>query len=190
MKKIERLRWIQSIFGPEFVLKYFFCKNWEEISQAIDYFENRGQTWGMRTDTNHGTTQGNLCPFLFKGSRQEAEKIWRENREQLYYLVSENLPRVFCHGVAELIDEEHIFIEFNDKEKNISQRDMYKHPENLRRIAVGPASYVFYKSLLIRSFHPEEVIDYAFDKIYFPMVQWKIKEITFSIKPNKQVIIW
>ncbi len=87
VKKIERLRWIQSIFGQEFVLKYFFCGNWKEISQAIDYFENRGQTWGMRTDTNYGSNQGYLCPFLFKGLRQEAAKI-REAKPRKIILFS------------------------------------------------------------------------------------------------------
>ncbi len=67
---------------------------------------------------------------------------------------------------------------------------MYEHPENVRYLGVGPASYVLHKNLWVRTFHPEEVIDYGFDKIYFPMVQRKIKEITFSIKLDKQVIIW
>ena len=191
MKKIERLQWIEKVFGSGFAIEYIFCKNWGEIIRAIDYFEGRGKGWGLRTDTNTETIQQSyLCPFLFSGTRDAAAKIYQENQERLYYIVCENLPEVLCHGVAELVDAEHIFIEFNDKERNIAQRDMYDRPKNLRRLGVGPSSYVFHMGIWVRSFPPEETSHYGFDKIYYPMIWNRIEEITFSVKTNKQVIIW
>lgn len=190
MKKINRLQEIERVFGPEFLVKYFFCKDWNEIQEAIKHFESNGEEWGMRTDFNRGLFPGMYCPFLFKGEQEKAKIIWEENKEKLYYLVSERIDTVLCQCVALLLDKEHIFIEFNDKEPHISQREMYNHPENLRNFAVGPASYTLYDNNLIKSFHPEQVADYGFNKIYFPIIQNKIKETTFTVKPNKKIIIW
>lgn len=190
MKKIDRLRYIEKNFGLEFVLRYFLCKTWGEIEKAIHYFENKGLGWGMRTDTFSGNSQKFMCPFLFKGSIDDARKIWKENGRGLYYIVCENILEVLCHGVAELLDEEHIFIEFNDREPHIAQRHMYERPENLRHLAVGPNSFVFRNEVLVRSFHPEEVVVYSFDKIYYPMIANKIRETTFTVTPNGKVIVW
>lgn len=190
LKKIERLRWVEKTFGADFVLPYFYCTNWSEIENAIKWFEDRKMGWGMRTDTRDGISQGYGCPFLFKGNLKEAHDIWQNNDKSLYYIVSENILEYFCNGVAILLDDEHIFVEFNAEEHDIPQRRMYDNPQNLRRIGVGPASYVMYNENIVRSFNPEEVTYYCFDRIYFPMIWYKIGEVTFSVRPNKQVIVW
>ena len=191
MKKIDRLRYIEENFGPEFVLQYFFCKTWEEIEKSVCCFESKGRGWGMRTDTFSGSSQAFLCPFLFKGNINDARKIWMENNSKLYYIICENILRVLCHGVAQLIDKEHIFIEFNNKEPYIAQRKMYEYPKNLRHLAVGPSSFIFWKKIvLVRCFHPEEVSMYSFDRIYRLMTEKQVGEITFTVTPNGKVIIW
>lgn len=197
MKKIDRLRWVEKTFGSGFVLPYFLCRNWEEILDAINAFESSGKTWGLRTDVcgdeTPGQTQGTLCPFLFRGSVDEAKKIWEENREKLYYLVCLNILKVTCHGVAELLDAEHIFIEFNDKEPFISLREMYNNPKNLRRIGVGPSNFVTRWETAVRCFHPEEVSTYRFDDLYRLMVSTELAEATveFTITDvPKRIIIW
>jgi hypothetical protein len=197
MKKIDRLRWIEKTFGQEFVLPYFFCHNWEEILEAINTFESSGKTWGLRTDIcgseTPGQTQGILYPFLFQGSVDGAKKLWKENGEKLHYLVSLNILEVTCHGVAELLDPEHIFIEFNDKEPFISLRDMYNNMENVRRIGVGPSAFITRWETVVRCFHPEEVSIYRFDDLYRLMVSTKLveKTIEFTITDvPKRIIIW
>lgn len=193
MKKIERLKWIENNLGPEFVLKYFLCKNWEEINKAIDFFENQKNSWGMRTDMREGIIQSYLSPFLFHGNRKDAFKIWNKNREFLYYIIYENILVYLCNGVAVRVDEEHIIIEFNDKEPDSPQRDMYKHPQNLRIIGVGPLSMILHPKrhdLLVRCFNPEETMIYSFEIIYRLMIYSTVEEITFSIKPSGKIIIW
>ncbi|MFH1178447.1 MAG: hypothetical protein V1711_01850 [bacterium] len=194
MKKIDRLRWIEETFGKEFVLPYVLCNDLQDILNAINAFEATGKTWGFRTDTREGQTQGILCPFLFKGTINGARKIWNENKKKLYYLVCENILEVRCHGVAVLLDAEHIFIEFNDKEPFISLRDMYKHPKNLRHIGIGPSSFVFVWEIPtpIRCFHPEETSMYSFDRLYRLMVSIKLREIVveFTVTDKKKIIIW
>ncbi len=193
MKKIDRLRWVEKNFGKQFVLKYFFCRNWDEIKKAIEYFESKKQGWGMRTDTLEGYFQKDNCPFLFKGLNEDALRIWSVNKNNLYYIICENILMVLCHGVAYRIDDEHIVIEFNDKNRDISLRDMYNFPDNLRRIGIGPNRYIIFPGsfkMIIRCFHPEETMIYSFDIVYDLMISLKVKEIEFTVKTDRQIIIW
>ena len=45
--------------------------------------------------------------------------------------------------MAGKLDAAHVLFEWTDKEHEISQREMYKKPENLRQLALGPSGYVF-----------------------------------------------
>ena len=192
MKKIERLREIEAKFGKEFVLPYRLCSGWPQITKAIGYFERRGITWGLRTDTRDGTEQGYGCPFLFRGSVEEAQKIFQTHGRKLYYIVCENVPEVLLHGVAWPAGEDDIFIEFNDKEPDISQRAMYNNPKNLRIIAVGPSNLVMRLKQPVRCFSPIYVRDKCFDEVYrLMMCHREVKEITFSVRAHDhRLIIW
>lgn len=198
MKKIERLRWVESNFGPDFVLKYFICHNWQEIEKAISYFEKRNLGWGMRTDrptTNNNEDDWNL-PFLFRGTINEAQSIWRKHEKNFNYIVCKNITEVYCHGVAELIAKQDglVFIKYNEKEKNISQRQMYNFPSNLEHIYVSPFRHTVRNELIIRCFYPHEsfITDRSFDIIYrlFFFSDCKEKEITFTVLPDKKIVIW
>jgi hypothetical protein len=201
VKKIERLRWVEKVFGQSFVLKYFYCLTWEDVEAAIGFFEKSSKTWGMRTDLvdcwSH-CMAGHKLPFLLHGTRKEAKKIWCQYGSSLYYLVSLNLPLVKLHGVAYLVDDEHIYVEINDKEETISQRMMYEHPGNLRSFGIGPSSYIFYppatekhpSGALYRCYHPEEVMILSLDLLYRQIVAAKVEETTFSVTPQRQVVVW
>jgi hypothetical protein len=191
VKKVARLKWIQETFGKDFVLPYRVCKDQYEIHLAICIFEMGKKTWGMRTDTSTGQTQGFNLPFLFKGTPEGAAKIWDEHQHKLEYIVSENVLKVRLQAVAVKLDPEHVFFEWNDKEPEISQRQMYRHPENLRQIVLGPSNYVFpWDGQPMRSVRPEYAASQRFDKIYDVMVHSDVDEATFTVRDDGKLVVW
>lgn len=191
MKKVARLKWIEETFGKDFVLPYRVCVDQYDISLAICCFHMAKKTWGMRTDTKEGTTQGFSLPFLFHGTPEGAAKIWDAHKDKLVYIVSENILRYKLQAVAVKVDPEHVLFEWNDKEPEISQRQMYNRPENLRQIALGPNSLVFpWNGQPIRSVRPEYAQGFKFDMIYDVMVHSDVDEATFSIRDDGKLVVW
>jgi len=191
MKKLERLAWIQRTFGINYVQGYWTCRTWKEIEETTSYFENDfGFKWGLRTDTVNGTDQGYQLPFLFNGTLEGARVIWNEHREKLIYIVTERLPIVRLHGVALRVAPEYVFIEWNEREKDIAQRHMYRHPENLRSAVFGPGSQLPLWGAVRRVINPRHTSQQRFLEVYRLMLTTDVEELTFSVKPNGQVIIW
>lgn len=191
MKKVARLKWIEETFGKDFVLPYRVCKDQYEIHLAISIFTLEKKTWGMRTDTRNGSTQGFNLPFLFHGTPEGAAKIWDAHKEKLVYIVSENILRYKLQAVAVKLDEEHILFEWNGKEPEISQREMYNRPENLRQLALGPNNLVFpWDGAPLRSVRPEYASDLKFDLIYDVMIHSDVDETTFSIRDDGKLVVW
>lgn len=191
MKKVARLKWIEETFGKDFVLPYRVCNDQYEIFLAISIFEMSKKTWGMRTDTKEGTTQGFSLPFVHHGTPGEAAKVWDKHKEKLVYIVSENVLRRRLSAVAIKLDAEHILFEWNGKEAEISQREMYKRPENLRQIVLGPNNLVFpWDGAPIRSVRPEYTADLKFDEIYDVMVHSDVDETTFTLRSDNKVVVW
>ena len=137
MKKLDRLKWVAENFGPEFVLPYRPCTSWSEVDQAISHFESAGHTWGLRTDTLNGDTQGYHLPFLLHGSREEALRIYQETEGKLVYIVSWNITSYVCNGVALPVDESNIFFEWACHPTR-SQREMYEDYLLVRQVVLGP----------------------------------------------------
>lgn len=191
MKKVARLEWIEETFGKGFVLPYRVCKDQYEIILAISIFTMEKKTWGMRTDTKEGTTQGFNLPFLFHGTPEGAAKIWDAHHEKLVYIVSENILRYKLQAVAVKLDAEHVLFEWNEKEPEISQRQMYNRPQNLRQIALGPNNVVFpWDGAPLRSVRPEYAADLKFDLIYDVMIHSNVDETTFSIRNDGKLVVW
>ncbi len=191
MKKVARLRWIQARFGPNYVLPYLECRNWEDVESAVDHFENeRKLSWGMRTDTRNGSTQGYSLPFVHHGTLARAREVWDAHGEKLTYIVSKNIKRVRLNAVAILIDLEHIVVEWNDKEPEASQRTMYKHPENLRQLALGPSGGIIWPMIPMRCVSPVHTGWWRFDEVYKLMTQTGEKEVTFSVTLDGDLVIW
>lgn len=191
MKKVARLQWIQETFGKDFVLPYQVCKDHYEIFLAVSAFEMGKKTWGMRTDFRNGDTQGFNLPFVHHGTPQAAAEVWDKYGDKLVYIVSENVLRRRYSAVAVKLDPEHIFVEWNDKEPEISQRQMYKNLENLRRIVLGPNNLVFREDgIAYRSVRPEYTADLKFDEIYDVMVHFDVKETTFTLREDGKLVVW
>lgn len=193
MKKLARLEWIERTFGRDYVLPYRVCKDHYEIFLAVSGFEIVKKTWGIRTDFHNGTSQGFNLPFIHHGTPQEAAKLWDEYGTKLIYIVCENVLRRRYSAVAVKIDSEHIYVEWNDKEPEISQRQMYRNLENLRRIAVGPNNLVFPwpGGDPVRSVRPEYVRDLKFDQIYDVMIHDPdVKETTFTLREDGKLVVW
>jgi hypothetical protein len=191
VKKVARLKWVEETFGKGFVLPYYVCKDPYEITLAISIFALWKKTWGMRTDTKEGTTQGFNLPFLFHGTPEGAAEIWAAHQDRLVYIVSENILRYKLQAVAVKLDAEHVLFEWNSKEPTISQRQMYNRPQNLRQIALGPNNVVFpWDGSPLRSVRPEYAADLKFDQIYDVMVHSDVDETTFSIRDDGKLVVW
>jgi hypothetical protein len=197
MKKVERLEFIERIFGKEFVLPYRVCYNLRDIERAAREFESLGYGWGMRTDSKEGHQAAFGSPFIMRGNLEDAKKIWEMDKEKLIYIVSHNILRYHLNGVAYPIDDEHIFFEINDIDKDKSQRAMYDNPRNLKRFVIGPSrKYILplpFPQILLDVFKPEDnfTIDNRLSEIYNIAVGRDIDEVTFSVREDdKKVVIW
>jgi hypothetical protein len=192
MKKLARLKWIEETFGREFVLPYRICFDAEQITLAIAGFETAKKTWGMRTDTREGNTQGFNLPFVHHGTPEKAMEVWEKYKEKLVYIVSENVLRRRYSAVAMKLDPEHVYFEYNAKEPEISQRDMYKRLENLSYLVVGPNNLVFPwpGGEPVRSVRPEYTQDLKFDQIYDVMIHSEVDEITFTLREDNKLVVW
>lgn len=192
MKKVDRLKWIEETFGKDYVLPYHVCLSSYDIITAIDGFETGKKTWGMRTDHRAGNAQGFNLPFVHHGTWEGAAKVWEDYGEKLVYIVSENVLLRRYSAVAIKIDPEHVYFEWNDKEPTISQRQMYKNLENLRRLAVGPNNLVYPwpGGDPVRSVRPEYAADLKFDEIYDVMVHSDVDEATFTLRADNKLVVW
>jgi hypothetical protein len=191
MKKVARLKWIEETFGRDFVLPYRVCKDPYEIHLAISIFEMQKKTWGMRTDSKNGQTQGFNLPFVHHGTPEKVGEVWEKHKDKLVYIVVENVLKVRLHAVAVKLDSEHVLFEWNDKEPTISQRQMYARPENLRQIVLGPSNFVFpWNSLPVRSVRPEYALDLQFDRIYDVLIHSDVDEATFTVRDDGKLVVW
>jgi hypothetical protein len=191
VKKVARLKWIEEVFGRDYVLPYRVCRDLTEINLAIARLDEAKRTWGMRTDFKDGAAQGFNLPFVHHGTPEKAAEVWGQYGEKLVYIVSENVLRRRYSAVAVKMDPEHIFFEWNDKEPEISQRAMYKNLGNLRRIVVGPNNLVFREDgISYRSVRPEYTSDLKFDEIYDIMVHFDVKETTFTLREDGKLVVW
>jgi hypothetical protein len=192
MKKIERLRWIERVFGPEYVSPYVACYTWDEITSAICGWKHE-KGWSVRTDTRNGTTQGLLCPFLFEASLADVYRIWRRHGDALVYIVCGRVQPVMLQGVGMRLDDEHVFFEINDQEPMIAQRHMYDRPENLRSFVVGHGGGYFWNGRAYRSHEPEDVWRFGLDIVYSRIMEVNVpigEEVTFSVLPDRSIVIW
>lgn len=191
MKKVERLKWIEETFGKDFVLPYRVCYDHHDLFLAIAGFEIVKKTWGMRTDFRNGTTQGFNLPFVHHGTPQAAGDVFDKWGEKLVYIVSENVLRRRYSAVAVKLDPEHVLFEWNGREPEISQRQMYRKPENLRQIVLGPNNLVFpWDGLPIRSVRPEYASDLKFDQVYDVMIHSEVDETTFTLRDDGKLVVW
>ncbi len=202
MKKLARLKWVEENFGPEFVLPYRACTTWTQVVKAIREFESAGHTWGLRTDTRDGKTQGFLLPFQLRGTVDGAKQIFEETGGKLTYIISHNILSYVCNAVAVPIDQEYIFFEWSCHPTR-SQREMYEDPELIREVVVGPFPSSHGHQLLlcgrelgplIRGLTPESnlAVDLRLSTIYHLLVgRSDVDEVTFSVRaPDKKVVIW
>ncbi|HAE36772.1 TPA: hypothetical protein DCX66_03605 [Candidatus Nomurabacteria bacterium] len=200
INKRDHLKWIEENFGPQYVLEYFVCYNLEQIKEAIKYFEVQKKPWAVRTDTTGSFFQKDSSPFC-KENPLEVFNIWEEYGTNLYYIVCATQPKdLICQAIAFYIDSEHIVIEFNDIDPNSTTiRDMDKKPyDQLKRIGVGPNTMILhplYPTLFLRSFRPEQVTKWSFDRIYYLMMDQlllgnSVNRIEFTVKSGGGIIIW
>jgi hypothetical protein len=192
VKKVARLKWIEETFGKDFVLPYKVCRDHYEIFLAISGFEMAKRTWGMRTDFRDGATQGFNLPFVHHGTPEKAAEVWDKHKESLVYIVSENVLRRRYSAVAIKVDQEHVYFEYNAKEPEISQRDMYKRRENLSYLVLGPNNLIWPwpGADPIRSVRPEYARDLKFDEIYDIMIHSDVDEATFTLRSDGKLVVW
>ena len=190
MKKLARLDWIRRTFGSQYVQPFRACFTWDEIVDAIGIYEHLYGKWSIRTDYRSGTQQGYQLPFIFAGNRKEAKRVWKQNGQKLVYMVIKTLLYTRLQAVAQRVGSQHIFIEWNEAEKDVPQRHMYRHPENLRQLVFGPGSRAFVWGCMRRVINPRRASWHRFDEVYRLMLATDVDEITFSVTPEGSVVIW
>lgn len=191
MKKVERLRFVESTFGPEFVSPYRACSTLPEIEAAIAGFEASGRTWGLRTDFADGTTQGYQLPFLHHGTPAAARRLWEQRGAGLVYIVCENILRRRLSGVGVKVGPDRVLFEWNDREPTISQRQMYDRPENVRRVVVGPGGCeLVWGYAPMWCVPPERASWWGFDRVYDAMVHQGVDEATFTVREDGRIVVW
>jgi hypothetical protein len=199
-KKGDRLKWVEKTYGSHYVLKYFICFTLEEIKEAIGFFESIKKPWAVRTDVNDSFFQKDSLPFC-KENPMEVFEVWKKYGKSLYYIVCAIQPeRLICHAIAFYADDEHIVVEFNDVDQNSTTiRDMDKKSyDMLKRIGVGPNCWILhplYPTMFLRSFRPEQVVKWSFDRVYYLMMDQlllgnDLKRLEFSVKSGGGIIIW
>jgi hypothetical protein len=192
VKKVARLEWIHDRFGEEYIQPYQMCRTFRELHIACTSFQHgNGWEWGLRTDLRNGTEQGFNLPFLYKGNITAAMKIWERYGERLVYIVTKHLPAVRLNAVAIPVGPEHVFIEWNERERKIAQRNMYDNPKNVRRSIFGSGSEVYWNGSMRRVFNPRHASWWRFDEVYrLALSTASVDEITFSVTPDGKVVIW
>ena len=198
MKKLERFHQIERIFGRDHLQEYYACYDYKQLCIAADKFEARGMPWNLRTDTHTSSSdldQAMHAPFIFMCNKEKAEEVWQQFGEGLVYIVFRCMPLCYLNGVAIRIDDETVFIEYNEVDGEVPQRRMYDKPDNLSHLIVGQ----FRRSVLIpERWHgpvllPSDEINMRlrFDEVYDLLLSSGEKEMTFAIRhPDKKVIIW
>lgn len=189
MNKIQRLRWLGETFGREFVSPYQVCRTLEQLILAIDVFRLRFPFVGIRTERAGGGF-GYELPFLFPATTEGAVKLWEAHGDRLLYIVSRGILPVRMQGVALRISPEHVLFEINDREPMIAQRHMYRHPENLRRIVLGPPGAVPWSGMTWTSWSPECGFPGRLDDVYGSLMRSGVDEITFTVTPEGELVFW
>lgn len=194
MKKLERLRWIEATYGSEYVSPYKECHTWDEIHKAmLQMFDQADNRWpSLRTDFPDGLQQGFNLPFLMNPTFDQVKEVWDKHREDLVYIICRSVQPILCCGVAQRISDEHIVVEINDQEPMIAQRAMYRKPENLTCLFLGPGSGVEWQGQMRRVHNPEDAGYLALDKIYSALFAGGAEELTFTVmaRPYKKIVIW
>jgi len=192
VKKLARLKWIEETFGRDYVLPYRVCYDLSALFLAVAGFEMAQRTWGVRTDFRDGAEQGFNLPFIHHGTGEKVAKLWDEYGPKLEYIVCENVLKRRYSAVAIKVDPEHVYFEYNAKEPEISQREMYKRKENLSYLVLGPNNLIWPwpGAEPIRSVRPEYTRDLKFDVIYDVMVHSEVKETTFTLRHDGKLVVW
>ncbi len=198
MKKLERLQYIERVFGSQHLQEYCACSDFDEICAAANIFESRGQRWNLRTDTpsiGFRSVQADLAPFIFLCDKDKARAVFDQYGKSLIYIVFRAMERCYLNGVAIRIDDETVFFEYNEIDQLLPQRRMYDNLGNLSRLIVGQ----FRRRELIPKSWPgpvylktdEAVTSRKFDDVYDLLLSSEETELTFALRyPDKQVIIW
>lgn len=115
MKKVDRLRWIEQTFGPEFVLPYRACRAWPEVQTTIDEFWLASRRPSLRTDWRAGSERGFNLPFVHPVNLLQAYNLWQEWGERLVYIIYEGVTpeRTICNVLAERIGPTTFLVEWD-----------------------------------------------------------------------------
>jgi hypothetical protein len=98
-------------------------------SRAIVGFELVKKTWGIRTDFPTALPRASICPSSITALPRRLRSSGTSTGTSSSTSWSKTSSAGDISAVAVRIDAEHLYIEWNDKEPEISQRDMYKRLE-------------------------------------------------------------
>lgn len=117
MRKLDRLRWIEATYGPEYVLPYRACYDWHEVARTIEHFWYTKLTPSLRTDWRDAPEQGYNLPFVHPGvCWPQAWEVWDKWREKLVYIVTEGVSpeQTMCNAAAERLGPSLLLVEWDE----------------------------------------------------------------------------
>jgi len=198
MKKLDRFKFIENKFGSQYVLEYYACYAFEQICEAADKFEARNMPWNLRTDkpsNESDINQAVLAPFVHLCTKEKARAVWDEFGASLVYIVFRSMPLCYLNGVAIRVNDETVFIEYNEQDRDVPQRYMYEKADHLSHLNIGP----FRRNTLVPEqwpgpvFEPTDafIAERHFDEVYSLLLSSGEDEMTFALRyPDRQLIIW
>jgi len=116
MRKIDRLRWIERAYGPEFVLPYRACYTPDDLRAAFNSFP-LGTPLSVRTDWADAPDQGYGLPFLYNNADvSKVLAVWDRWGPKLVYIVCASITpeENFANVAAEQIGPTRFLVEWDD----------------------------------------------------------------------------
>lgn len=195
LSKVGHLQWMEKNFRRDLlwrIMPYKICRTLEEMMVAIREFEEKGQTFGVRTDDPIGIVQPYKTPFIQQCDMLQAMELWRDYGDRFLYIVCGNILERFMSGTAVPIDDELVLFEYRI-DSNTHQRDMHKD-DSFTSFYVGESPYYGNHPLLGKPVLTREnplVTDLKLDIIYDLVVGADIKAFAFTIRsPVRDIVFW
>jgi len=116
VRKLDRLREIERLYGPEFVLPYRACYDWPQIEAAVEEFWKTGHTPSLRTDWRATPEQGYGLPFVHPGvSLVQAALLYEQWADKLVYIVCEGVSheQALCNVAAQRLGPALFLVEWD-----------------------------------------------------------------------------
>jgi hypothetical protein len=190
VRKIDKLKFIETNIGSEYVAEYRYCLTLKDLMGALSYFSCSGEPVSIRTDVLSGNRQGYNLPFLYNTNAKKALELWEKYTSNLCYIVSRTiLPKDTLHNVsANVITNTTLLVEYDDG--GTSER----HGKKKKHVYVDKYHNIqIINDNVIKTTPPSHLSKLGLDKLYdivllsnLPDPVWTV----FNQDGEKRIVMW